>query len=934
MTTETTPAPSPSSPKTAWWTKDSDQILAEFDVQLAQGLSDPIINQRRARDGANELPEEEKPTWYEALIGAFLSDRLAIILTAAAILSAVVHISKGEINELQQSVWIMAIVIFMIMVGYITDRSADNALENLKNMQKEMANAIRGGQRVTIEAKELVVGDVIELKTGDRIPADARVMREKDAMVNEAVLTGESLPIPKNADPLPAETPLAERDNMIFTGSFMTSGNMTAVVTATGTHTELGKIWEKLQQAEATETPLQRQLDQLGDLLTKATLVLCVVIVLIYVVFQQYDILTALLVAVALAIAFIPEALGAIITIALALGTREMVNKKAIIRKLRAAEGLGSVSVICTDKTGTITFGQMKATHIWTHETGDINLEITSDRAKGDDLSRLMEVVRLANNQSDASELALASLAEIGGHQITPQDAHSRAHEFPFSSATKWMGVVHPHDGEYHLFVKGAPEILLGRCSKWHGSAGDIPLTDDMRQKIEAQIKSYALEGYRVLAFTDKSVSAEAYGAGDYEHDGLTFIGLVALSDPPRPEVRDTVELLNGARITAKMITGDRPDTAVSIAKEVKLAPPDATEEYAVRGTVLHEWIDSANAKIEAVIAQHPEWTDDEKKRIRHDVTAYFEDYQIDRINDSNVFARVTPEDKVVIIQALQRRGKIAAMVGDGVNDAAALKQADVGIAMVNGADLAKNVSDVILTGTYSAIAAAVRVGRTILYRARLYTHALLSTNGAEVGLFIVAALLGWAIPLTALQLLVINLLGDSWLSIALATEKEEANVMQKPPRKSDEAVITRYMWWSIGLQSLLVTVLMAIAFYVTGEYALKTLGMDEESALAVQRTSIFILFMTQKILRSGFTARSMSFNLWEIGFFTNRWSIIAVFITLGISVAAIYVLNIGMVPVPSETLPLLFGLGLIPPIVEELVKLARRGVRMKEMAG
>lgn len=928
MAVEITPNITPPPTPKTWWAYTPDQVLTELDVELAQGLSDQTIAQRRARDGENKLPEEKKKTWIEALIEAF-TDRLALILTAAAILNAVVHIAKGEYNELQQSAWIMGIVLFMTLVSYVTDRSADSALENLKNLQKEMANAIRKGQRVNLESSELVVGDVIELKTGDKVPADARVMREKDAMLNEAVLTGESLPIAKNADPLPAETTLAERDNMIFAGSFVTSGNLTAVVTATGTNTELGKIWEKLQQTEDTQTPLQKQLDQLGDLLTKATLILCVLIVLIYVVVQQYDILTALLVAVALAIAFIPEALGAIITIALALGTREMVGKKAIIRKLRAAEGLGSVSVICTDKTGTITFGEMKATHLWTHKTGALAVESASDRLKGEDLGRLMEVVRLCNNQSDASELALASLAEKSGHQISTQDAQTRAHEFPFSSATKWMGVVHPDENGYALYVKGAPEILLGRCAFWHTADGEIPMTADLRREIEMQVKHFAVEGYRVLAFVDKSLSHDEFGKSDYEQEGLTFVGLVALSDPPRPEVSETVKLLNGAKITAKMITGDRPDTAVSIAKQVGLAPQDATEEYAVQGVALHAWIDEAKAKIEEHIAKNPSMTDEDKKKVRHDVTAYFSDYQLTRLVESNVFARVTPEDKVVIIQALQRKGAISAMVGDGVNDAAALKQANVGIAMVNGADLAKNVSDVILTGTYSAIASAVRVGRTILYRARLYTHALLSTNGAEVGLFIVAALAGWSIPLTALQLLVINLLGDSWLSIALATEKEEKNVMNQPPRKSDEAVITRYMWWSIGLQSVLVTILMAIVFYFMGEYV-KTLRVDDETRLAIQRTSIFILFMTQKILRSAFTARSLSFNIWEIGFFSNKWSLIAAAVTVGISVAAIYVLDIGMVPVETELLPYLFALGFIPPIVEELVKLARRGLRDK----
>jgi Ca2+-transporting ATPase len=793
-----------------------------------------------------------------------------------------------------------------------------------------MTNAIRNGQRLTLESSELVVGDVIELKTGARVPADARILIEKDATVNEAVLTGESLPVTKNAGVLPEETTLAERDNMIFSGSFMTSGNMTAVVTATGVNTELGKIWEKLQQTEETQTPLQKQLDQLGDLLTKGTLVLCVVIVLIYVVVQQYDILTALLVAVALAIAFIPEALGAIITIALALGTREMVGKKAIIRKLRAAEGLGSVSVICTDKTGTVTFGEMKATHLWTQATGALSAESSAERLKADDLARLMEVVRLCNNQADASELALATLAAKGGHTITPQDAQSRAHEFPFNSANKWMGVVTPHSDGYTLFIKGAPEILLGRCTSLYVGGSEIPMTDDLRRDIEGSIKKFAVEGYRVLAFVDKPLSADEFTVEGYEQEGLTFVGLVALSDPPRPEVTDTVKLLRGARITAKMITGDRPDTAVSIAKEVGLAPADATEDYAVQGVVLHEWIKEANNKIDAQIAKNPNMTEEDKKKLRHDVTAFFDDHQLNRLVESNVFARVTPEDKVVIIQALQRKGLISAMVGDGVNDAAALKQADVGIAMVNGADLAKNVSDVILTGTYSAIASAVRVGRTILYRARLYTHALLSTNGAEVGLFIVAALAGWSIPLTALQLLVINLLGDSWLSIALATEKEEANVMQQPPRKSEEAVITRYMWASIGLQSVLVTILMSIVFYAVGEYA-KTMNFDPEYGLSLQRTSIFIMFMTQKILRSAFTARSLSYNLWEIGFFTNKWSLIAAAITIGISVAAIYVLNIGMVAVPTDFLPLLFGFGLIPPIVEEIVKFTRRGLREQE---
>jgi len=894
-----------------WWSKTVDQVIDELKTNDVNGLTAEEITARQTEFGKNSLPEEERESVWQSLIDAF-KDPLALILTAAAIISAIVHISKGETNELQQSVWIMAIVVFMVLIGYFTDRSAGNELEKLKALQKTSAKVVRSGKQIEIEASELVPGDLIVLTQGDRVPGDARVIRVNNGTVSEALLTGEPEAKEKSPAPLPSTSDLAHRDNMVFTGTYVESGNMTAIVSSTGVKTELGKIWDELRSVEETETPLQKQLEQLGRMLMIGTLAVCVLVILIYVVFQNYNIIDALLVAVALAIAFIPEALGAIITIALALGVREMVTKKAIIRKLRAAEGLGSVSVVCTDKTGTITFGKMTVTHVWTLDTNEVNVAEDTLRRYNRELMRLIDVARLANNLSDPSELALGQLAEMAGFTITPEDRAARVREFPFSSASKRMGVIHPEKLGATFRSKGAPEILLERCTHILDRGKPREITDEDLTGIRTQLTTFESQGYRVLAFADRELGDEhKHHATDFNEHGLTFVGLVALSDPARPEVMETVKTLRDAGITAKMITGDSPITALSIAKSVGIVPQSASPSAVIEGRELQQW--------EKQVGAQP--GDDLKSIVER-----LSDEKIKRIADTHIYARVTPRDKVLIVQALQRAGKLTAMVGDGVNDAAALKQADVGIAMSTGTDIAKDVSDVVLTGTYSAIAAAVQVGRTILYRTRLYTHALLSTNGAEVGLFIVAAVAGWAIPLTALQLLVINLLGDSWLSIALATEREEKDSMQKPPRPSNEPVITPYMWFSIAVQSITVTILMAISFLLAGDYA-RNAGLDAETTISIQRTAVFVMFMTQKILRSAFTARSLRFNLWQIGFFSNRWSLIAAVITIVIALGAIYVIDVGMTAPPSELLPALIALGFLPPILEETIKFVRQRV-------
>jgi Ca2+-transporting ATPase len=906
LTKPTTPSPSGSvtGSKTPWWSQATDEILSALNTDKIGGLSRIEAQARLQKYGPNGLPEEVEPGVWASLLETF-KDPLALILTGAAILSAAIGILNGETQELQQALWIMGIVVFMTLVSYFTDRSAGNELAKLKDLQKAFAGVIRECQQFQVESNEVVPGDLIFLIQGSKVPADARIVEATNATVSEALLTGEPFDVSKSPEALPPDTPLSRRANMVYAGTFVTGGNITAVVTGTGVHTELGKIYEELRTTEETATPLQRQLERLGKLLLAGTLAVCVLVVMVYILVQHYEIVDALVVAVALAIAFIPEALGAIITIALALGVREMVQKKAIIRHLRAAEALGSVSVVCTDKTGTVTFGRMTATHIWTPDSGEVRTETAN--FKSPELEKLMDVIRLCNNLADPSELALGRLAELAGFNITSEDKLNRETEIPFNSARKMMSTVNVHgNGNRVMHTKGATDRLLARCRYIFKEGILMPLTDADRDVIAEQLLRFEHEGYRVLAFADRDLS-DVEGEISHVHENeLTFIGLVALSDPARPEVRGTVEQLRRAGITPKMITGDSPVTALSIARDVGLVPQNATLQAVIDGSEL-------------------------QRIMAHGGADALPPAELQRIAQTNVFARVTPSDKVTIVRALQRSGALVAMTGDGVNDAPSLKQADVGIAMQTGTDLAKDVSDVILTGTYEAIASAVQVGRTILYRARLYIHALLSTNASEVLTFIVAAVLGWPVPLTAIQLLVINLLGDSWLSIALATEKEETDVMNRPPRPAGEGVITPYMWFSIGLQSIVATFVMAMAFLIA-RAATRDMGLADLSpqALSIQQTAIFTAFMVQKILRSAFTARSLNYNLWEIGFFSNKWSLYAAALTIVIAFVAIYILPVGMTPIPNTILPTLIGLGLIPPLVEEIIKFVRKQTRQK----
>lgn len=894
----------------AWWTTSPDHVVKTLDTDPIRGLTSTATAARAARYGKNTLPEPEEEGLLKRVVEAF-KDPLALVLTVAAALSAAIGLIEGNPTELQQAGWIMAIVVFMTLVGFYTDYFSNREMEKLKALQVEKATVVRDGQRLVLSASEVVPGDLVLLGQGDKVPADARIIEASNATANEQLFTGDPYDIEKSAALiLPEDTALAERANMVFGGTFITAGSVTAVVTETGVRSELGKIWENLQESNETLTPLQQQLEQLGKTLLIGTLVVCALVVAIYILVQGYPILEALIVAVALAIAFIPEALGAIILIALALGAREMVQKKTIIREKYAAEGLGSVGVICTDKTGTITYGNMTATHLWGLKAGEIRLDRQDWTTINGDIRRMLLIMRYANNLKDATDEALGRLLNKAGLPITPELRLTRRAELPFSSRRKRMSTLDELDGTLTLHVKGAPSILLPHCERVLVDGAIRPLTIEDRAHISDELLHFEREGYRVLLLAEKEWDEAVRDLDEHDEDNLIFVGMIAISDPARPEVKATIETLRRAGINVKMITGDSPETAMSIARDVGLIPSDAPRSIVIEG-----------AELDAMLKM----TQGQGARFSADTLT---PAQIERINQAEIFSRVTPEHKVVILAAIQRAGHLVAMVGDGVNDAPAIKQANVGIAMASGTELAKAVSKAVLTGSYEAIASAVQVGRTILQRARLYIHALLSTNGAEVGVFIVAAIAGLPTPLTAVQLLVINLLGDSWLSIALATEKAERDVMDKPPRPADEPVITRWMWFSIGLQSIVATIIMLIAFALARDFvAAQGMDVDSPAALAIQQTAIFVAFMTQKIIRSAFTARSLRYSIFQIGVFTNRWSLIAAVITIGIALLAIYVLPVGMTPLDGALVAPLIAIGIIPPIFEEILKLIRRTV-------
>jgi len=881
--------------------KPIDELVKGLQTDLVRGLSQGEAQARIDKFGANELSERPRPGFLALLADQF-NNYLVIILIVAALVSL-------ALGEYVDSIAIMVIVVLNAVVGVIQESKAEQALEALKKMAAPNAQVIRDGRQTTVPGREIVAGDIVLLEAGNYVPADLRLVESVNLKIEEASLTGESLPVEKNAGVvLDSEIPLGDRKNIAFMSTLITYGRGKGLVTGTGMNTQIGLIAEMIQSFEAEDTPLQKKLEHLGKVLGTACLAICA-LVFIFGLFRDTNLASALngsfldyltaekaviinlfMTAVSLAIAAVPEGLPAIVTICLALGMQRMIKHNALIRKLPAVETLGCATVICSDKTGTLTQNEMTVVQGW---AGGKRFRIGGegygpsgaffigndpfDPRRDADTTVLLRGALICNDArleessdeagqrswqivGDPTEGALVVAAAKSGMQRAELDqAWPRVQEIPFDSERKCMSTIHRVDGDcaaapisgappFIAFVKGAPDVILGLCGQWLQSGEALALSEDQRRLILEQNHDMASQALRVLAVAYRPLP-EIPASVDPQtiEKALIFVGLLGMIDPPRPEVIDALQVARTAGLKCIMVTGDYKDTAEAIARDIGLLQPG--------GLVL------TGAQIEKLSDQE----------------------LADRADQLTVCCRVSPQHKTRIVDALKSRGHVVAMTGDGVNDAPALKRANIGIAMgVTGSDVAKQTADMVLTDdNFASIVAAVEQGRIIYSNIRKFVYFLLACNVGEILIIFGSMLLGMPIPLRPVQLLWLNLVTDGAPALALGLEKGDPDIMKRPPRSPTEPVINREMAIGIGVVGVVDALAILGVFYLA-------LQRYPEQLVAAQ-TIAFATLCTSELIRA-FTARSERHSVFSIGIFSNRWMVWAVGVSFLLVLLVIYV--------------------------------------------
>jgi Ca2+-transporting ATPase len=916
-----------------------DEVVSGLRTHLQEGLTRQEARARLEKHGPNELTEKPRPGFW-AMLWDQINNYLVIILIVAALVS----LALGEVVD---SIAIMFIVVLNSVVGVVQESKAEQALAALKKMSAPNAQVMRDGHVLTIPGREIVAGDIVLLEAGNYVPADLRLVETVNLKIEEASLTGESVPVEKDAVPVfDSEVPLGDRRNSAFMGTMITYGRGRGIVTGTGMSTQIGMIAEMLQSFEVESTPLQKKLEHLGKLLGTACLVICA-LVFIYGLFrdthlstaftdgfmhylsaEKKDIIGLFMTAVSLAIAAVPEGLPAIVTICLALGMQRMIRHNALIRKLPAVETLGCATVVCSDKTGTLTQNQMTVVQGWAggqrfrvtgegyNPAGQFSVGDGTFDARADvDASLLLQGSVVCNDAQleddrqdgekdawriigDPTEGALVVVGAKAGYLAADlQKALPRVQEIPFDSERKRMSTLHgtaqwetraalglPDSMPILAFVKGAPDVILDLCTHYSGGGKAVALSDQMRRTILEQNQDMAAAALRVLAVAYRPL-AEIPGEMTPENveKNLVFVGLLGMIDPPRPEVIEALKVARGAGLKSIMVTGDYKDTAQAIARDIGLLTSG--------GQVL------TGSEIEQM-------SDDDLARIAPNL---------------DVCCRVSPQHKTRIVEALKSRDHIVAMTGDGVNDAPALKRANIGVAMgITGTDVAKQTADMILTDdNFASIVSAIEQGRIIYSNIRKFVYFLLACNIGEILIIFGAMLAGMPIPLLPVQLLWLNLVSDGAPALALGLEKGDADIMQQPPRSPKEHVINKSMAIGIAVVSIVDAIAILWVFHLAlGRYP---------GHVATAQTVAFITLCSSELLRA-FTARSEHHSVFTIGLFSNRWMVWAVLASFIAVLLVVYVPFLAQffdtVPLSANDWLLMLPFFFASPIAMELLKL------------
>ncbi len=844
-----------------WYTKNIQDVVAFFDTNIKTGLESEKAEEALKTYGYNELKRINKTPWYIIFLRQF-TDVLILILFVAAGIS----IAIGEMGD---AITILVIIVLNGILGFIQEFKAENAIEALKKMLHPTCKVLRDAKEQIIDAKLLVPGDIVLLEIGDRIPADLRLVENFNLKVDEASLTGESAPVSKNTQSLRIDTPLATQSNMAWMGTSVVNGGGTGIVVETGMNTQFGKIASMTQNVETEPTPLQKKLAILGKKLGLYSVGISVLVALIGWLLGK-DLLEMFLTGVALAVAVVPEGLPAVVTITLALGIKAMAKKKALLRRLQAAETLGAATIICTDKTGTLTQNQMTVKKIWLASSKEIDVtgsgydpagHFEVDGKKFDykhdpDLLMLLKTALICNHakvqKNDSEWEAIGEPTEaaliVAAYKAWLHDDATRKtiSEFSFNSIRKRMSVIVHDKDSVVAYVKGAPEIILERSSNYFKNGQIVPLDNSHKKAIKNAYETMAKHGLRTLAIAFRKLPSDTTLSQESVENELTILGIVGIIDPPHEEVPDAIKMAQTAGIKVIMITGDNPDTALAIANSIGL-------------------------KI--------------KKAITSNNLLKMSDETLQKeLNGTVLFARARPEDKLRIVKILKNTNEIVAMTGDGVNDAPALKEADIGIAMgKKGTDVAKSASDMVLSDdNFASIINAVREGRREYDNIQKFVLYLLSSNSGEVIAIFINLLIGGPLILIPVQILWMNLVTDGMTAVALGVEPAEKGIMKRPPRAVEEPILDRY---GITMIALLGSYIGLATLWLFHYYIAK----DPQGGVVLAQTVAFTgIIILEKV--NVLNYRSTREPMTKIGFFANKWLLLAIFFTVSLQLCAVYV--------------------------------------------